>query len=89
VSRQFILVDMNWLTLPILLWALITSFFFATISKSRTNGVPVWKSSPLALLACSDPNNQMVSMREIKRQARKTHVQLQFDGTKWHLASAV
>jgi len=75
--------------MPIVLWVGVTILLFTTIWKSSKENTPLWKSSPLVLIDCTDKDNQLGMMRQIKRQMRGTHVQLQSTGkgpgNNWYL----
>lgn len=85
-SEPTIEVTFPWLILPLVLYVMITTFFFTTMS--RTRNAPPWKSSALALLSCTDPNNMMGETEQFKRTARTTSVRLEDNGETWHLHQA-
>lgn len=79
-------VSFVWLTMPIVLYLVITAFFFTTMG--RTACAPPWKSSPLALLRCADPNNRMATIKQFETFAESTNIRLEDNGETWHLVSA-
>lgn len=82
-SEQFIQVDFWWMSMPIALYVAITLFFLATALKTRN--APPWKSSPLPLLSCTDPDNNLGSIRGIEKEAVRTSMQLNATVTGWHM----
>jgi hypothetical protein len=75
-----------WLVMPLVLYFGITAFFFATMV--RTARVPPWKSSPLAVLRCVDPNNKIATMTQFKIFAESTNVRLEDNEEAWHLVNS-
>ncbi|KAF2818990.1 hypothetical protein CC86DRAFT_375415 [Ophiobolus disseminans] len=73
-----------WLLMPIILYFMITFFFFTTIARSK--GAPPWKSSALALMKSTDPHVAIREWKEIKDYAVKNSVRLDDNGETWHLA---
>jgi hypothetical protein len=84
-SEPTIDVNFTWLTMPIMLYLGLTAFFFTTMV--RTGTAPPWKSSPLALLKCADPNNRMATAKQFKLFAESTNVRLEDNGETWHLVN--
>jgi hypothetical protein len=84
-TAQFIEVNAQWLAYPAALWLMSTIFLFGTISHSRSNGTPLWKSSPLALLASRDPNNDLRSEHEVTQAYKHIGMQLKDNGYGWQL----
>jgi hypothetical protein len=78
-------VNFTWLTMPIMLYLGLTAFFFTTMV--RTGTAPPWKSSPLALLKCADPNNRMATAKQFKLFAESTNVRLEDNEETWHLVN--
>jgi hypothetical protein len=79
-------VNFTWLTMPIILYFGLTAFFFTTMVTTAT--APPWKSSPLALLKCANPNNRMATAKQFKLFAESTNVRLEDNGETWHLVDA-
>ncbi|KAL5120193.1 hypothetical protein ACEQ8H_002019 [Pleosporales sp. CAS-2024a] len=71
-SEQYIAVDFDWLVPPGAVYLAITVFLFATIFKSRTMEVPLWKTSPLVLLHSVEQNNGMQTLKQVEKESRRT-----------------
>lgn len=74
-----------WLTMPLVLYCIITIFLFATMFHTRN--APPWKSSILALLRCMDPENKLGTPQQVDQYGKKTVVRLQEvrNGGTWQL----
>lgn len=74
--------------MPATLYVLITVFFFSTFVKTWNTKAPIWKSSSLALLYSSDPQNGRMSRKDAEKTAKVTSMKLDNTGTTWHLRDA-
>ncbi|KAF2731982.1 hypothetical protein EJ04DRAFT_352610 [Polyplosphaeria fusca] len=73
-AERVIKVDFRWLILPIVLWVIITIFFFSTMVKTRHT--PMWKSSVLPLLHMMRSEDTPAEDYMIKKEAAETWVGL-------------
>lgn len=85
-TEQYINTDLRWLILPATVWLIITCVLFLTIWRTKDKNVPIWKSSPLVLLQCMDPSNNLAWEREVRKEARISRVQLR-QGENWQLVN--
>jgi hypothetical protein len=85
-SQQFFRIEFLWLIMPIALWALCTVLLAATILQSSFGTCPTWKSSPLALLHCQEPNGQSGSAHDVEKQHKNDYGQLEQTENKWRLS---
>lgn len=85
VEEQTIQVNFWWLSLPVLLYAAITFFFFYTVWKSSRTNTPLWKSSILIPLQVMNADNGLGTKRQVERQSRTNNIQLIGDGSNWRL----
>src|SRR2546421_3031035 len=81
IEEQSIQVNFWWLSLPVLLYAAITFFFFYTVWKSSRTNTPLWKSSILIPLQVMNADNGLGTKRQVERQSRTNNIQLIGDGS--------
>jgi hypothetical protein len=84
-TEQTIQVNFFWLIFPIVLFLMISSFFFLTIFKTRD--LPPWKSSALALLWCEETgDNKLSTLEQMKARGKQANVNLLKENDSWRLA---
>ncbi|KAF2727672.1 hypothetical protein EJ04DRAFT_581854 [Polyplosphaeria fusca] len=87
-TEQYFSVTLYWLIGPIALYILSTFLLFSTVFKSRNEGVPLWKSSTLPLLHCTDRGNGMNELGKVEDDAAVRKVDLKYTGEDWVLQGA-
>ena len=61
VEQVIIQIQWPWITMPLLVWALSTGLWLATIWSTWTRGIPMWRNNPLPLLFLYRPSNENAS----------------------------
>lgn len=86
ILKPYITVNFYWMVPPVILWVLSTSFLFLTMYKIQHSGAPLWKSSPLVTLYCSDQVGVPAArvLRERLKDSGQTVV-LRETGDAWRL----
>jgi hypothetical protein len=82
-TEQYIFVNYIWLSYPIALFLVLTTFFFTTIYATRHG--PLWKSSPLALLFAMNPDNTLSSTEQMEKKAKNMGVVFEKRRETWML----
>jgi hypothetical protein len=84
-TEQTIQVNFFWLIFPIVLFLMISWFFFLTIFQTRD--LPPWKSSALALLWCEETgDNKLSTLKQMKARGKQAKVKLLEEKDSWRLA---
>ncbi|KAF2100257.1 hypothetical protein NA57DRAFT_73867 [Rhizodiscina lignyota] len=84
-SKQYRQIDFPWLIIPGVIWVLTTWLLIATMIRTGQRRVPLWKSSPLALLSSPKLLDGSDSLKGMEADAKNINVQLQKEGGNWQL----
>ncbi|KAL9580095.1 MAG: hypothetical protein Q9212_004696 [Teloschistes hypoglaucus] len=90
----YIQIEWGWMAVPIAAVILSLVFLLLTISMSRRNRIPAWKSSPLALMYGVEAELRKELGRlgrplDMEAEARGTEIRLEAEGGRWQIAKAM